>query len=94
MDKNKCFRIVYDVDGDMNGLFLSRDELMYMILYGSLTPGSVVKSETGQRIVIASGPQCPRCYDTDAQVPSGRTVGGKQRYRCKICKYKYPHIMA
>ena len=33
--------------------------------------------------------QCPQCAQKEGQIKDGYTAAGSQRYRCKLCKYRY-----
>jgi len=33
--------------------------------------------------------QCPQCHATRRQIKDGRTRAGSQRYRCKLCGFRY-----
>ena len=32
---------------------------------------------------------CPKCHESERQIKDGRTHAGSQRYRCKLCGFRY-----
>jgi transposase-like protein len=33
--------------------------------------------------------ECPYCHLTEGQMKAGKTVSGRQRYQCNLCRSKY-----